>query len=116
MVYYTATKNSLANSYKTLLPYIGALTALGTSNAIGTEVSGGSPAYGRVNGGWGSASSGVVTSAATVLNIPNGATIVGVALYDVASGAPTYYDQIGVTSQPFSSQGTYTVTATYTQT
>lgn len=115
MVYYTATKTSLAGSYKALLPYLGALTALGTSNAIGTEVSGGSPAYARVAASWGTPAAGAVTSAATVLNVPTGITIVGVSLYDVASGAPTYYDQVGVTSQAFSSQGTYTVTATFTE-
>jgi hypothetical protein len=115
-IYQTAMKTYMAAQYAAKLTYIGALTALGTSNAVGTEVTGGSPAYARGAAGWGTASAGAVTSAAVPLNIPASTTVVAVGLYDASSGAPTDYDQASVTSQAFASQGTYTVTATFTET
>lgn len=114
-LYQTAMKNYMATQYGGKLTYQGLLTALGTSNAAGTEPSGGSPAYARVANSWGGASAGAIVNAGPVANVPAGATIVGVGQYDASSGAPTDYDQASITSQAFASQGTYAVTATYTQ-
>lgn len=119
-LYQTAMKNYLAGQYATKLRYLSALTALGTGgSSAGTEPSGGSPAYARGDLGvttWGGTpSGGAITGPATALNIPSGATILGAGFNDVSTGAPTDYDQCSITSQAFASQGTYTITPTYTQ-
>lgn len=108
----TAEKNSLANKYATDAPY-GALYTTAPGASAGTEPSGGSPAYARKSLSWGSASGGVVTASAT-FDVPAGATIVGVGLHSAAT-AGTYIDGASVTSQAFATQGTFTVTFTYTQ-
>lgn len=115
-LYQTAMKNYMATQYGAKLTQVGALTALGTAGAVGTEPSGGSPAYARVAASWGAASGGAVTGAGSALNIPASTTVVGCGLFDVASGAPTDYDQASLTSQTFASQGTYTITPTFTET
>jgi hypothetical protein len=58
----------------------------------------------------------VVTGAAT-FDVASGSTVAyfGVANTNVAAAA-TVRDSVSVTSQAFASQGTYAVTATYTQT
>lgn len=109
----TATKNALCSAYVALAERIGALTAMGSANAAGTEPSGGSPAYARKTLSWGSPSAGAVSATAAVIDIPSGATIVGVNLWTAAA---VHVDKASVTSQAFASQGTYTVTPTYTQT
>lgn len=112
-----STRTSLAGSYATLLPF-GALFSAdpGTSGTATGEITGGTPAYARKNMTWGAASASAVVSAATVFDVPAGATVAyfGVATSGTA-GAATVGDSVAVTSQAFVSQGTYTVTATYTQ-
>lgn len=111
----TATKNALADAYKALFAFMAAYTVIGGANAAGTEPSGGSPAYARKAVTWGASSGGVTVGTPVVLDIPSGAAIVGVGGHTLATGG-TYVDKAAVTSQTFSSQGTYTVTPTYTQT
>lgn len=109
----SAIKNTLANAYATACAFVGlATTAPGATR--GTEVTGGSPAYARKASNWGSATNGVITASPTAFDVPSGTTVVGVNM-ESAVTAGTYQDGAGVTSQTFSSQGTYTVTATYTQ-
>jgi hypothetical protein len=55
-----------------------------------------------------------VVSATATFDIPSGATIVGIGLH-TALTAGTYLDGATITSQAFASQGTLTVTFTYTQ-
>jgi hypothetical protein len=106
-------KNTLASAYATACAFIGlATTAPGASR--GTEVTGGSPAYARKASNWGAPSAGVVTATPAAFDVPSGTTVVGINM-ESAVTAGTYQDGAGVTSQAFSSQGTYTVTATYTQ-
>lgn len=110
----TAIKNALASAYATACAYIGlATTAPGASR--GTEPTGGSPAYARKAANWGSPSGGVVVATPAAHDVPAGTTVVGVNL-ESAVTAGTYQDGASVTSQAFASQGTYTVTVTYTQT
>lgn len=108
-------KNALANAYKAAGPY-GALFSAdpGTAGAATNELSGGS--YARVALGWGTPSGGVVTSSATTFNVASGATVAyfGVTTAGTAATADVQ-DSVAVTSQTFASAGTYTVTATYTQ-
>lgn len=110
-------RTGLATQYKTLAPFGALFTAdPGTSGTVTGEVSGGAPAYARVNMTWGTASASAVTSAATAFNVPTGTTITyfGVCTAGTA-GTADLQDSVAVTSQAFASQGTYTVTATYTQ-
>lgn len=117
MVRNVTMRNALANQYRTTAPF-GALFSAdpGTAGAATGEISGGTPAYARKNMGFGAAANSATTSAATVFDVPNGATVAyfGVTTAGVA-GTADVQDSVAVTSQPFTSQGTYTVTATYTQ-
>lgn len=110
----TTVKNDLATQFKTDCAYGALSTTAPTTSAFGTEVSGGSPAYARIASGWGTAASGAVTSAAMAFNVPASTTVVGLGFFS-ASTAGTYYAGCDITSQTFASQGTYTITATYTQ-
>lgn len=56
---------------------------------------------------------GVITATVT-LNIPSGATVAGIGLWDAAT-AGNFLDGGTVTSQAYSAAGTYTITLTYTQ-
>jgi plastocyanin len=110
----TAIKNALATAYAAAITHIGlATTAPGASR--GTEVSGGSPAYARKAANAGSASGGSVAFAPAAFDVPAGVTVVGINMENALT-AGTYQDGATVTSQPFASQGTYTVVPTYTQT
>lgn len=108
----TTEKNNLATQYGTNGAYVALFSTAPSGGSPGTEVSGG--AYARVASGWGAASSGVITGSVTI-NVPSGATVAGVGLYTASTGG-TYIDGVSVTSQTFSSAGTYTVALTYTQT
>jgi hypothetical protein len=112
----TATKNTLANSYRTSFPN-GALfasTGPGTSGAATNEISGGSPAYARKSMGFGAASGGTTTSAATPFDVGAGTTVTyfGVTA-SATAGTADVADFSTVTSQNFASQGTYTITASF---
>ncbi len=105
-------RNTLANAYAGAALY-GAVYTSAPSGTAGTEVTGGSPAYARKSLSWSSASASVVTATAT-FDIPTGTTVLGVGIHSAVT-AGTYLDGVSVTSQAFSSQGTLTVTFTFTQ-
>jgi hypothetical protein len=109
-----AMKNILSDAYKGAAAY-GALYTTAPGATPGTEVTGGAPAYARIATAWGASSNGVVTSTGLVFNVPSGVTINGFGFHSAVT-AGTYYDGVTVTAQAFASQGTYTVTPTYTQT
>ncbi|MBK9087499.1 MAG: hypothetical protein IPL80_19905 [Sterolibacteriaceae bacterium] len=109
-------RNALATAYGTNAPYGACFTAdPGTADAATNEVTGGAPAYARKALSWGAAAASAITGSAT-FDIPSGTTVTyfGVCSTNVAAAA-TVRDSVAVTSQAFASQGTYTVTATYTQ-
>lgn len=113
MAIQTATqRNTLATAYGTAATHA-ALYTTAPGGTAGTEPSGGSPAYARKPITWGTAS-GSQISATVVFDVPSGATIVGAGVH-TALTAGTYLDGGTVTSQAFASQGTYTLTLTYTQ-
>jgi hypothetical protein len=115
MTIQTATqKNTLAAAYATAAAWMAAYTTAPGASA-GTEPSGGSPAYARKAPAWGGPSNGVVAAAAVSFDIPSGNTIVGCGFHSAAV-AGNYLDGASVTSQAFASQGTYSITPTYTQT
>lgn len=112
-----STRNVLAGAYGTDNPFGALFTAdPGTADSATGEVTGGSPAYNRKALSWGSPASSAIVSAATPFDVPAGTTVnyFGVAS-SVTPGAATVGDSVAVTPQAFASQGTYTVTATYTQ-
>jgi hypothetical protein len=106
-------RNALATAYGTNAPYA-ALCSTAPSSTAGTELTGGSPAYARQAANWGSASSSAITASPAAFNVASGSTVAGVEFYSAVT-AGTYMDGVSVTSQAFASQGTYTVTATFTQ-
>jgi hypothetical protein len=106
-------KNTLATAYGTAATHA-ALYSTTPGGSAGTELSGGSPAYARKALSWGAASGGVITATVT-FDVPSGATVAGAGVHDALTSG-NYLDGAGVTSQAFSSQGTYTLTLTYTQT
>lgn len=108
----SAMKNLLATEYGTNAAYGAVYTDVPSSTA-GTEPTGGSPAYARKALTWSGPTNGV-TSASATFDIPASTTIAGAGLHSAAT-AGTYYDGASVTSQPFASQGTYSVTFQYTQ-
>lgn len=111
-------RNSLATAYKTAGPYGALFTAdPGTSGTVVGEVTGGAPAYARVALSWGTAASSAITSAASAFNVPASTTVTYFGVCTAGTAATSdLQDSVAVTSQNFASQGTYTVTATYTQT
>jgi hypothetical protein len=112
-----STRNVLAAAYGTDNPWGCLFTGdPGTADAATNEVTGGSPAYARKALSWGAPSASAIVSGATVFDVPSGTTVTyfGVASSSTAAAA-TVGDSVSVTSQAFASQGTYTVTATYTQ-
>lgn len=113
-------KDSLANKYAADAPY-GALFSAdpGTAgNATNELPASGSPAYGRKAWNWSTSSggAGVVTGTAT-FDVPSGQTpaFIGVCVSSVRTTADVR-DSFDSVDQAFASQGTYAVTATYTQT
>lgn len=108
-----AQKENTAIGYGNTANY-GALYTTVPGATAGTEVSGGTPAYARKALTWsGGAVDGVITATA-VFDVPAGASIRGVGIHSALT-AGTYLDGVSVTQQDFASQGTYTVTFTYTQ-
>lgn len=114
-----AQRNALAARYGVEAPFGTLFTAdPGTTGTVVGEVTGGTPAYARKNMTWpATGTASAITSAATAFDVPSGTTVTffGVAV-TVTLATADLRDRVAVTSQAFASQGTYTVTATYTQT
>jgi hypothetical protein len=105
----------MATAYSTTIGKYGALTTTAPGATSGTELTGGSPAYARLAPTWASASaSAITTSAALAFNVGSGNTVVGFEFFDALT-VGNYLDGAGITSQTFASQGTYSITPTYTQ-
>lgn len=110
----TATmKNTLSDAYKAAATFADLYSTSGAT-AAGTAITGGAPAYASKGLAWGASANGVTSTTATPFDIPSGATVAGVGVKTGSAGA--YLDGASLPSQAFSSQGTYTVTLTYTQT
>lgn len=111
-----AQRNALATRYGVEAPYGTLFTAdPGTTGSVTGEVTGGSPAFARKAMNWGAASASAITGA-PVFDVPASTTVTyfGVCV-GVTLATADLRDRTTVTSQTFASQGTYTVTATYTQ-
>lgn len=111
-----AQRNAMATAYGVAAPFGALFTAdPGTSGTVTGECTGGSPTYNRKAMSWGAPSASVVTGTPT-FDVASGTTVTffGVAV-SVTPGTADLRDKVAVTSQGFSSQGTYAVTGTYTQ-
>jgi hypothetical protein len=106
-------RNTMAAAYGTNAPWA-ALYSTPPSTTAGAELSGGSPAYARKATSWSAPASSAVSSTQT-FDVGSGSTVAGAGLHSLVT-AGTYLDGTSVTSQAFSSQGTYALTLTYTQT
>ena len=112
-----AQRNAMATAYGTAAPYGAMFTAdPGTTGTVVGECTGGSPAYNRKSMAWGAAATSAVVGAPT-FDIASGTTVTfaGVCV-SVTPATSDLRDRASVTSQAFSSQGTYALTATFTQT
>lgn len=111
----TAQKNALATAYGSAAPN-GALFSSdpGTTGSVVGELTGGNPVYARQSLGWGAPNNGVINGSAN-FNVPSGQTVAYFGpTVSATAGTSDLRDKTAVTSQPFASQGTYAVTATFT--
>lgn len=108
-----AQKENLAVAYGTNAAYASLHTAdPGTTGA--SEVTGGSPAYARKALAWSAGTvDGVVTISVT-FDVPAGTTVTHAGMTTAATGG-TFLDKVSLGSLAFASQGTLTVSFTYTQ-
>lgn len=113
----TVEKNSLATKYGVDAAFGAIFTAdPGSTGTVVGEVTGGAPAYARKALAWGAPTAGVITATA-VFDVPSGTTVAfaGVCT-SLTAGTADLRDKVAVTSQSFASQGTYTLTLTFTET
>lgn len=118
MVRNNTMKTTLATAYKNAA-INGALFSAdpGTTGTATNELTGGSPAYARKTLSWGTVTNGVVTATAAVFDVASGGTVAYFGVTTSATaGTADVQDSVALTSQTFNSQGTYSVTPTYTQT
>ena len=109
-------RNAMATAYGAAAPYGAIFTGdPGTADAATNEVAGGSPVYQRKAMSWGAASASAITGA-PVFDVGAGTTVTyaGVCVGGTKTTADVR-DSAAITSQAFASQGTFTVTYTYTQ-
>ena len=102
------------NTYFGTQALFGAISSGTAGTTAGTEPSGGAPAYARKAITWGTATTAipsVMTATATVYDIPSGFTVLSYQNHDAVT-AGNFLNSSALTSQLFSSQGTYTVNAT----
>lgn len=107
-------RNALVDAYKAQAAFA-ALATTAPGATAGTEPSGGAPAYARKAATWGATSNSSATATPPAFDVPSGASIVGAQFFTLVT-AGVYLDGGTVPTQAFASQGTYTLTATYTQT
>lgn len=108
-------RSALANAYGTNAPFAALYSTVPGASA-GTELTGGSPAYARKVPSWGGAGATNINSATIpAFDVASGSTVAGAGFHSALT-AGNYMDGGAVTSQTFSSQGTYTLSASYTQT
>lgn len=115
MAIQTATqKNNLATAYGNAATHAALYSTVPGATA-GTELTGGSPAYARRALAWGAPSNGVISATPAAFDVASGSTVAGGGVHTALTGG-SYLDGGALTSQAFASQGTYTLTLTYTQT
>lgn len=107
-----ATRQSLADNYKTLGTFISLHTAdPGTTGA--SEATGGSPAYARKATTWTSSTGGVLNGSQVTIDVPAG-TYTFIGLWSAATGG-NYIDKAAITSTALGAQGQILVTPSFTE-
>jgi len=104
----TTQRENLAREYGVRATHVAAHSTDPGSTGTG-EIAGTRKAITWTQGGV----DGQITATVT-LDIPSGATVAGIGLFDAATGG-NYLDGGAVTSQAYSAAGTYTITLTFTQ-
>ena len=99
-------RNALVDAYKAQATHFSLHSADATS---GNEL-----AVTRQAANWGATSASAATASPAAFTITSGMTVGGAGAWSALSGG-TFLDGAALTSQTFASNGTYTVTATYTQ-
>lgn len=99
-------RNSLVDAYKA------AGTHIGLHSADATAIN--ELAVTRQPATWGATSASSATASPPAFSVSSGLTVGGAGVWSAAT-AGTFLDGAPLPSQTFSSAGTYTVTATYTQ-
>jgi len=107
-------RENLAVAYAAAATHAALFTTQPSGSTPGTEVTGGSPAYARKAISWSQGAVDGQVTAQVVFDVPSGVTVRGAGLYTAVTGG-TYLDGVTVTDQAFASQGTYTLTLTFTQ-
>ena len=105
-------RNSLVTKYIADATH-GALQSTVAAATAGTELTGGAPAYARKALAWAAAAASASTATQVVFDVAASLTVASVALFNALT-VGTFIDAVNVTSQTFSSQGTYAVTPTIT--
>lgn len=112
----TAEKEALAIEFGADATHGALFTAdPGSSGTATGEVTGGSPAYARKALSWTAGSSDGIVTAVAVFDVPTGTTVTHAAVCSSSSGSTVIYS-VDITDQAFASQGTFTVTFTFTLT
>ena len=108
MPYSAAAKNAMLDALGTLVTHLSLHSA--NPGATGaSELSGGTPAYARIEATWNAASTGSKTLSNTPdFDVPAGSTVSHVGLWSAATGG-TWYGYVDVTDEVFAAQGTYEV-------
>lgn len=115
-------RNALVDAYKAQATHAALYNVNGAAASIttGQEISGGAPAYARKALAWGATAASTASATAVVFDVASGTTVAGAGVHNsaTAAGSPdtSFRDGGDLTDQPFASQGTYTLTVSYTQT
>ena len=108
MTMLAAYHNALRDQGKTLITHIGLV------NNVGTELSGGSPAYARLAVTWNNDGDGVMRPSANLeFNAPASSNVAGWRGFSALTVGTNYGGQ-ALTQENFANQGTYTLLAAST--
>lgn len=101
-----STRNALVDTYKSLVTHFGLHSADATAaNELAVT---------RQAANWGTTANSAATASPAAFSVGSGLTVAGAGGWS-ASSAGTFRDGASLTSQTFSSAGSYTLTATFTQ-
>lgn len=107
----TAEKNALADNETSRLGFASLHSADPGATGL-NELTGGSPAYARKAISWNAASGGVANASnQPVFDVPPGSTVAFIGYWSLVSGGTFRGSSPASSSETFTGQGTYTLTA-----
>ena len=110
----TALKNSRVAAYIAACTHAALFSITTTGTAAGTELTGGTPAYARKPTSWSTPANGATSLTPVTFDVASGSTVAGGGFFNALTGG-VYQDGGPLASQPFSSQGTYQLSATFSE-